>query len=220
MRKKNIKTTLEWSLNCSKLFNSWGKGASKQAKNFNQFLFHHPLSIGKGKMYDFASNLADKCAQSNISEKVFQMEDKTMFDASTPFIDVVLRHIKAIEQGGEVKAHWCYLDTEKKAVVHFINKLGWYAEVYVLSDTEASYLHLFEDDMGHKVLIPVLFTKDIKKMKEKAAVEGGRFLHDYLPRTTVEFLGKNTSSGFKNKSANLSSQKVARPRSKDNKDML
>lgn len=217
MRQKNIKTTIEWS-NHGVFFQKLGKGLSKKAQDFNQYVFNLPMSVNKGKMYGFLQNIADTYVKSDVSESVFKKEDNTMFDSSTPFIDVVLRHLKNIDQGGEVKAHWCYLDSEKKAVVHFVNKLGWYAEVYVLSDTEASYVHLFEDDFGHKAVIPVLFTKNILPMKEKASVTGGVFLHEYLPRQTVEILGKN-GSAFNKKKSTARDDKGYR-RKKDNKDNL
>ena len=218
MKKKNVKTTLNWVENGVYLTNI-GASKAKKAKNFLTYVFDTPMKVSK--MYDFFVEATKKHPTKDASEPVFELEDKALFDASVASaIDIILRHLKHLDQGEENKAHWCYLDAEKKAVVHFINKSGWYAEAYFLGEMELSFLHLVEDDFGHKALVPVMFVKDISEYKAKVAVTGGVYLQEYLPRETFEFLGKNVAyNGKKGEMPANHKEKHRHPR-RDKKDNL
>ncbi len=218
MKKENLKKTIQWS-EVGLFFKNVGAGKAKHSENFVDYIFNTPSPAGK--LYDFLDKMANTYAKGERSEYVFEKEDDCLFDASmSSAIDIILRNLKEIDMGKDVKALWCYLDSEKKAVVHFINKKGWYAEAYFEVEQENSYLHLVEDEAGHKAFIPVLFTPNLSKYKDKVAVTGGVILQDYLPRHKFGILGKNTAAHngkFDEKSSNKRSK---HQRKKDNRDSL
>ena len=217
MKKTQIKKTLNWAEYGVYLRNI-GTSKAKNSQNFLTYVFDTPMKISK--MYDFLNDASNKHPKDDCSEAVFRLEDKALFDSSAvTAIDVILRHLKNIADGTEAKAHWCYLDREKKAVIHFINKNGWYAEAYFEGDTEMSFVHMFEDELGCKMLIPVMFTKDITTFKGKVAVNGGVYLQEYLPRNSFDFLGKKTGVKVEKKNENHSTH-GKRKRKKDNRDNL
>ncbi|MBR5599224.1 MAG: hypothetical protein IKW39_04210 [Alphaproteobacteria bacterium] len=212
MKKRHVKTTTPWS-EIGVFMKNIGAGKAKNSENFLEYVFNMPMSVTK--LYDYLSKAVAKYAKNDVSEYVFQNEDDALFDKSCSAIDIILRHLKELDLGTE-KVLWCYLDTDKKAVVHFINKKGWYAEVYFLSQMEASFIHLVEDEAGHKTFIPVLFTNNISKQKDKVGVTGGICLQDYLPRTKYDFLSKKHGSK-KDNNPEKATQKI---RTKDNVDSL
>lgn len=125
-------------------------------------------------------------------------EDSCLFSTSgdaASALNIVLTYLKALNTGGRIPALWCYLDDDKRAVVHFVNRKGYYAELYCLVPDFPSALHLIDDD-NRTFLVACVFTDQfstdlIKKVDEA----GGCCLHDYLPREKFALLSK---SGRKN----------------------
>ena len=186
MEKKNVMTAL-WSSSemvFKKLIQS---KEAKSAKNFIDFIHGCPYPLMK-----LHTILEKGCLCKHIDD-VTQFasitEDCNLFDASCDTsIDIIKRYLRILNNGGKVNSLWCYLDIDKKAVVHFVPKKGWYAEAYFLCDEESSVLHLTDDEYGKNV-IAVKFTNNITNELKRVSLCNGYCLHDYLPRVTGDILG-------------------------------
>lgn len=214
MENKNVVTYL-WSESKSVFTAILNRG--KKATNFNEFIFSYPLP--KDKLFSSLMRVSENYKLKDVTNVTILTEDSVLFDASVDSVlDIVVCHLHVLNTGGRVKGMWCYLDTEKKAVVHFINKKGWYAELFILCDEDFSALHLVNDD-NNKVFIPVTFKKDISQEKKMVSVSGGEILYRYLPRVTMEFLGKNRTK--KGKNTPKSKEEVSLvPQGRDKEDNL
>lgn len=175
---------------------SLGKPKNGKPADFAEFIFSYPAVMQK-KMYNFLFETARRGNLRDVTNETLMAEDCCLLSIETATaIEIMLRHLKTLNAGGRLKSLWCYLDTEKKAVVHFVNKGGWYAEAFFAANEDFSALHLLsEDGMNH--FIPVVFAKDISKEVQKAGVTGGVFLHDYLPRVKGDLLSKKSHKSGK-----------------------
>lgn len=111
-------------------------------------------------------------------------------------IDIVLDRLNTLNRDSMLDSLWCYIDCEKKAIVHFVRNDGWYAEIYFSCEKDFSALHFIYDD-NQAEFIPVIFSTDISKYLHNVDVNGGFFLHDYFPRDIANFIPKKS---FKKKS--------------------
>ena len=188
MESKNVVTYL-WSENKSVFTSTFNRG--KSASNFSEFIFSYPLP--KDKLFSCLMRVVNLYNLNDVTNTVLLTEDSVLFDATAgSAIDIVIRYLHTLNTGGKVNSLWSYLDEDKKAVVHFINKKGWYAEVYFLCNEEFSALHLITNGTEN-ILIPVVFTADLSKEMKLASLSGGTCLQKYLPRVKGDFLGGASS---------------------------
>lgn len=171
------------------------KNLSK-TENFAQFVFGHPLP--RKRMYDFLLKaVIRKSLEDATTEAVFS-EDACLFDATgLSSLDIICRHLRILDTGGKIGSVWCWLDEDKKAVVHFLQKGGWYAEAYFASNENFSVLHLLENG-EQKHFVPVVFTNNLQEVSAKVASMRGIYLHNYLPRVKYDLLSKSGKQSKKN----------------------
>ena len=175
-----------------------GRAQNDKPADFNEFIVSYP-AVSRQRMSDFLNRIVLRNALKDVTNQSTHAEDSCLLDASTATsVEIMLRHLQTLNTGGKIKSLWAFLDTEKKAVVHFVNKKGWYAEAYFSSPDEFSVLHLLEAPDGQKSFIPVTFTQDLSKLMSKVGRLGGFCLHDYFPRVKCDFLSKK---GRKNKTS-------------------
>ena len=180
MEKSSVMTSL-WSKS-GLVFERTAFGARKDFKSFNELIFnlHHPV--------DYIYNTLEKaCLKASVVDdggRILSLENASLLDPSfSTAIEIVRRHLKEINAGSKDFSFWCYLDEAKRACVHFINKKGWYAELFILSELEASVIHVIDDKDG-KLFIPVIFSKDISNEFKKVSIAGGRSLQHYAHRVS------------------------------------
>lgn len=191
---KKVVMTASWS-ESEAIFKNLTKGATKSATNFSELIFRCPLPFER--LYDVLEKGCLSKYVNDVTTLVTVAEDDVLFDCSSgSAIDIICRHLRTRNNGGDVSGHWCFLDTDRKAVVHFILKRGWYAEVYFVSDEESSALHITENEYG-KNIIAVNFKKCISNEIKKASLSGGICLQEYLPRITGDILGRSRGGGQK-----------------------
>ncbi len=195
-------------------------GASKNFTGFNELIFniHKPTNVVYG--------LLEKACLSNrvndATERTMKMDDFSLFTPSiSNAIGIIRNCLEAFNKNDKPHANWFYLDRAKRAAVHFINKKGWYAELFVLSNFDLSILFVIDDEQG-QVFIPITFSKDISKEFTKVSIEGGKFLQEYPARTFDGILGRHDGEAVRHKvhgeMANPHSNQ--RKRHKDNGDSL
>lgn len=176
-----------------------GRANNKKPADFCEFVVAYPM-VSRKRMVDFLENVVLHKSLSDVTSMATVAEDSCLFSADTATaIEVVLRHLNKLNTGGKLQSLWGFLDDDKKAVIHFVNKGGWYAEAYFSSPTEFSVIHLMTSSQGEKFFIPVAFVKDLSKLAAKVSLTGNFCLHDYLPRTKFDFLskgGKKNSDDF------------------------
>lgn len=215
MENKNVVTYL-WSESKSVFTAILNRG--KRANNFNEFIFSYPLP--KDKLFFELMKVSENYKLNDATDVTLLTEDSVLFDATNDSaIDIVIRHLHTLNTGGKVQSMWCYLDSDKKAVVHFINKRGWYAEVFFLCNEDFSALHLI-DDPENKIFIPVVFKKDISQEVKMVSLSGGKVLYQYLPRVTMEFLGKNSTKKGKGKNFSKNKKVTHYQQGRDKQDHL
>ena len=172
-----------------------GRAKNNKPADFNEFVTAYP-TVTQKRMFDFLEGIVLRNSLSDVTSLAVIAEDSCLFSAeAVTAIDIVLRHLKTLNTGGKLKSLWGYLDTDKKAVIHFINKGGWYAEAYFSSSEDFSVIHLLTTAEGQKLFIPVAFIRDMSKAAAKVSVTGGFCLHDYLPRVKYDFLSKGGKQG-------------------------
>ncbi len=167
-----------------------GRANNKKPADFCEFIVAYPM-ITRKRMVDFLENIVLNKSLSDVTSMATVAEDSCLFSTETATaLEVVLRHLNKLNNGGKLQSLWGFLDDDKKAVIHFVNKGGWYAEAYFSSPTEFSVVHLMLSSQGEKFFIPVTFVKDLSKLAAKVSLTGNFCLHDYLPRTKFDFLSK------------------------------
>lgn len=168
---------------------------NKKPADFCEFIVAYP-TVSKKRMVDFLENVVLNNKLSDVTSIATTAEDSCLFSAETATaIEVMLRHLNTLNTGGKLKSLWGFLDDDKKAVIHFVNKGGWYAEAYFSSPEDFSVVHLMVSNKGDKFFIPVTFARDLSKFISKASLTGGFCLHDYLPRVTGDLLSKGGKKG-------------------------
>jgi hypothetical protein len=159
-------------------------------KNFVELVSSYPNVSKKAMTSFFQANLEKNCFV-DVSKEVFQKEDECLFISGKKYstaLEVILRYLGSNQNAAAV---WCYLDFSKKAVVHFIDRNGLFAEAYFLSDKEDSAIHLIQDE-NLSLFIPVVFTTDLSEVMQNVALRGGHYLQDYLATDTGDLLSKKS----------------------------
>jgi hypothetical protein len=142
--------------------------------------------INLKKLTDWLVKFAENPRFTNVSDKVCEMENATLFSKDTPAWELIL-------QAPENLTAWKYLDTEQNGVVHYAyNYLtATYLEAFFCTKEESSYLHLCEHK-GKMQIIPVLFTPEFESFRLAADINGARSIRAYLPREKFQFLSKKS----------------------------
>lgn len=167
-----------------------GRANNKKPADFCEFVVSYP-TVTRRRMVEFLENVVLNKTLSDVTSMATVAEDSCLFSAETATaIEVMLRHLKTLNTGGRLQSLWGFLDDDKKAVIHFVNKGGWYAEAYFSSPDEFSVVHLMSSSQGDKFFIPVAFVKDLSKLVTKVSLTGNFCLHDYLPRIKGDLLSK------------------------------
>ena len=187
--------TVQWT-ECEELFTvsarqHFGKTRSAHPKNFVEFINAYSM-IPLKSMTTFVEKIIERNDLSDCTQWAEMFEDSCLLslDGEDPAVlSIVDRYLRQLNTGAQVPALWCYVDDEKKVVVHFVCRKGWFAELYVLSDEENSALHLV-DGISGLYFVTVLFTPDLTHYSSAANMRGGVCLHDYLPRQKYDCLSK------------------------------
>ncbi len=172
----------------------FGRAKNNKPADFNEFVAAYPMILKK-RMYAFLEDGIKRKGLQDITLQATTAEDKCLLSAeNATSIEVMLRYLNKLNAGEKIWSLWCYLDSERKAVVHFVNKGGWYAEAFFSCNEDFSVLHLIDSD-GEKTFIPAVFCKDISKYASKVILTGSHWLQDYLPRIKGDFLSKGGKQG-------------------------
>ena len=197
---KTIKTLL-WTDGCLSLFKKCarlaklGSAQNRKPKNFVEFFAAYPNADVQsllgcvrliGKYAGFVSD--------DVTHVTTFTEDACLFSTegdAAGALDVIICHLEGLGRGQRVPSLWCFLDEERKAVVHFVNKHGYYAELYCRCNENSSALHFVtQDEQGY--VIPVVFVQEdlFESFWSSADACGGYCLRDYLPRVKGDLLSK------------------------------
>lgn len=179
----------------------------KKVENFVEFISSYP-TITKKKICAFFNDVVMKPSLKDETEVVVASEDSCLcVKMIVSSVDIIVRYLNILNTGGKINSLWCYLDRDKEAVVHFVNKCGWYAEGYFSCSKNFSALHFIREDSNAE-FIPVVFSTDMSKVFQNVALNGGHFLQDYLPRDIGDFIPKNKSRGDKSNNSDSSKERV------------
>jgi len=204
----NVVKTIEWYqseaiLKTLALKNLGRPQKGKQA-DFAAFIRSYP-GTKLPKMAFFLGGFAKRRDVSDVTSLACISEDACLFSCGpASAVEIILRYLRILNTGGKVDALWCFLDEDKRAVVHFINQGGWYAEAFFLCNEGFSVLHLLEGD-GNMFFMPAVFAQNISEQVLMAEKAGGIVLQTYLPRELYDFLANK--SGKKKKKLNTSNQR-------------
>ena len=190
--------------------------SKKVGENFNEFIMSYVASASK--LFDVINKATSHSGITDFTEEVMKREDQWLFSpGSDTTIEIVLRHLNNLNNGdgNNSMPTWCFVDSGKKTVVHFVRKKEWYAEIFIFDHVESSYLHLISE--GGKNLISVTFTSEMAGPYSHVATAGGHFLRDYLPREKMDILGKGKCGRCQKVSSLKKQHKFA---SKDEGDKL
>lgn len=163
-------------------------------KNFVEFI-SSCSNVSKKAMMSFLKANLDKNCFLDASKEVMMKENDCMSfsgKGSPSALQVILRHLKFFASGKNDRTIWCYLDTDEKAVVHFVNRNGWFAEAYFLSDVNFSAIHIVEYE-NLSLFIPVVFTTDLSGVAQNVSLRGNNYLQNYLPSEVGDLLSKKSS---------------------------
>lgn len=177
-------------------------GRESVGDNFNEFIMAYRASLFK--LFDVVNRATSHDGITDFTNEILKKENDWLFSREeNSAIEIIIRHLNSLNNGDKTMPTWCFLDCSKKAVVHFVNKKEWYAEVYFPDHVDSSFLHLVEQ--GNKNIIAVTFAKNMNNAYVHTANAGGYFLHDYLPREKLDILGRN-KSGRGKKTSSLAKQ--------------
>lgn len=170
--------------------------------NFAKFI----RSFNTANIKNIASFLeknANRHQFSDCSSMALISENATLFSCEpASAMEIILRHLKILNSGNRLPALWFFLDGEKKAVVHFVNRKGWYAEAYFVCNEEFSVLHLLKND-NKTSFMPAVFAPDITPYVCLTEAQGGHCLQEYLPRETFQFLSNKSGKKKGKKGSSL-----------------
>lgn len=176
-----------------KLCNPW----YEKIENFIDLVNAYPF-VSKERLGAFFDDEVPDVVFNDVTNEVIALEDGCLFDSGIDSsIDIILRHLRVLNTGEKLKSLWYYLDCEKKAVVHFVDKCGWYAEVYFSCNKDFSALHVIKEG-GSIEFIPIVFSTDMSDILHYVDKNGRHILHDYFPRDIANFIPKKS---FKKKSS-------------------
>ena len=149
-------------------------------------------NVSKNAMLSFLKTNLEKDCFIDSSLEVCPKENKCLFIEGCEqyaAIDIILRYLNCNKCSNA--AIWCYLDINRQAIVHFVNRNGWFAEAYFLSDTEASAIHLVQNETL-SLFIPVVFTTNLSEVEQNVFLRGEHYLQDYLPTQIGDLLSKKS----------------------------
>ncbi len=198
----NIKKTMRWS-ECKEILlplagKYLGKPKKGEPANFAKFVTAYP-NVDCAHMCAFLERVSERNGIADITEIALVSEDCCLFSTEPgSALEVIAAHLNILNTGGRLPSLWFYLDCDEKAIVHFVNKSGWYAEAFFACNEDFSVMHLF-DDGAASCFMPVVFTTDLERYIERAAKDGKNCLRQYLPRELYSFL--SNKSGKKKKAA-------------------
>lgn len=201
--------TIQWTAESKGLFalcarvRKLGTATNAEPRNFVEFVASYPNCDLKSKTDFFRRYLLnDRFKNHDVSDIATLAEDSCLFSTSgsrTETLDTVLSYLDVLNTGGRVPALWTYLDDEAKAIVHFVNNKGFYAELYCLADENFSVVHLLETDKETYAFVPVVFMTEFPEdIVTNTFATGNCHLRDYLPRERFDLLSKGgrKSSGY------------------------
>lgn len=195
-----------------------GRANNKKPADFCEFVVSYP-TVTRRRMVDFLENVVLNNQLSDVTSMATTAEDSCLFSAEhVTAIEVMLRHLNKLNTGGKLQSLWAFLDDDKKAIIHFINKGGWYVEAFFCSPEEFSVVHLMTSSRGEKFFIPVAFIKDLSKLAAKVSLTGNFCLQDYLPRTKFGFLSKGGKQSKSEKDGNAGKHYTGRNRHRHLRD--
>ncbi len=195
MNTENVVKTIEWyqseALLKALTLKNLGRPEKGKTKDFAAFIRSYP-NTKLPKMALFLEGIAKRRDIADVSSLAFISEDACLFSCEpSSAIEIILRSLRTLNTGGIVNALWCFLDEDKRAVVHFINQGGWYAEAFFLCNEDFSVLHILEEN-GNVSVLPIVFAKDISEQIALAEAAGSVVLQDYLPRELYAFLANKS----------------------------
>ena len=161
-------------------------------ENYSVHGFHDLLSaysnVSPREFFSLANTLSQELGCEDVSRDVIMLENACLFDASEmTALDIVLQKSRTRPYpSGE----WYYLDTDEKVVVHFVDNNGHYAEVFFESGTCGSAIHLIKEG-GSAFNVVAVFVKNLQPYRVECN-DNKSYLRQYLPRYTVELLGKRS----------------------------
>lgn len=191
----NVLFTFNWERHWETLFPEVRKQCGKpqfEPTDFVELFQAYPQKkLPKIKsLFENFINSCNLCTEEDVTLMSCLLENECLFSTEAAYaIDIIYRYLTLLNNGKELKASWCFLDEEQKAVIHFVYLNGWHAEAFFLSDDVFSALHII-DDKDKIVCVPVVFAHDISEQIAKAKDEGGFELQTYLPRELYSFLSK------------------------------
>ncbi len=216
----NIIKTILWSdskeIVISLAEKSLGKPPKGKPNDFVEFISAYP-SVNCKQMISFLEKVIQRKKINDVTSVAVVSEDACLFSYEVDYptaLDIVFSGLRILNTGGVLPSLWCFLDCDKKAVVHFVNKSGWYAEVFFLCNEDFSVLHLVHDGSNTHV-VPVVFTTDLSTLSELSPQEEESCLRQYLPRDLYSFLSKK--GGKKKNHISKSEPKIIE---QDNGDLL
>jgi hypothetical protein len=186
-----MKKTIDWTeakdLLLRKAADSFGAPLfDEEIHDFVDFMRTYSF-INLKKLTEFLVAFADNPRFTDMSARVYAMEDQTLFShKDTHALDLILR-------APDTLVAWKYLDTDKKSVVHYAyNYLSaTYLEAFFYAEEKSSYLHICEND-GKDQIVPVLFTPEFDTFLMAADLNGSQTIRAYLPRERFQFLSKRS----------------------------
>jgi len=155
--------------------------------------------------------MSDRFKGADVTRYATLSEDRCLFathGTHEEALDIVVRYLDILNTTETKHSPWAFLDMQKKAAVHFVDRQGYYAELYCQSIENCSVLHLLKNH-GQYLFVPVVFVPELPKEVVMNASLDGVCLQDYLPREKFDFLSKG---GKKN-----SGQKTFPKSNQDNK---
>lgn len=216
----NIIKTIQWSDSKETLLSlaekCLGKPPIGKLNDFVEFISAYQ-TVNRKQMTTFLDNVIRRNALNDVTKLAVISEDSCLFSYETDYptaLDIVFSGLRILNTGGVLPSLWCFLDCNKTAVVHFVNKSGWYAEVFFQCNEDFSVLHLVQDGFDTHV-VPVIFTTDFAKLAELPLQQEEHCLRQYLPRDLYSFLSKK---GGKKKA--IAPQKSKKTLPNDNFDLL
>lgn len=208
-----IKKTIPWNEDSSALFNKCARlqklGLPPMAEpcDFVGFIANVPLSCQDTNTFLAKVIKHAKLKDVDVTKVTTKAENKCLFSTRGNLyaaVEVIVSYLLTLNSNGKVPALWCYLDDEKKAIVHFVCHETYYAELYCLSSEASSALHLvtYRDN---EYFIPVAFVPQFSDdLIANVESSGRHYLQEYLPRERFNCLSKG---GKKAESAKTSDSK-------------
>lgn len=196
----NVIKTINWS-ECKDIIlplagKCFGKPKSGTPEDFTALIKAYP-AVNRKLMLDFLAKKMQRKSIGDITGITLVSEDSCLFSTeSGSALEIIADYLRILNTGGRLPSLWCYLDTDEKAIIHFVNKSGWYAEAFFACNEDFSAMHLFSDGKETHFL-PVVFTTNLAKYKEQAVRDGENCLRQYKPRELYSFL--SNKSGKKKK---------------------